>query len=543
MLVLVARAESFLLRSPDQKVETEIVVSDRIYYNLLFDGVELMWLSPISMTLANGKALGVNPKLVKKTETQVDESISTVWGVRSTVRNHYRQLRLDFEGAYSLVFRAYDDGVAYRFITAIKKEIVVKEEQVEYRFLENFAATTHDVGDFQSSYEKFYTRQRILDMKEDQFASLPLLVHAKEAHLALLEADLFDYPGLYIQKPGMNSRTYLKGIFPHYPTRMEEGGWSQFNLRVTERADYVAKTNGNREFPWRAILVASDDRELLDSDLVYKLSRPSQIPTAWIKPGKVAWDWWNDWNLEQMPFETGVNNRTYEYYIDFAAKNKLEYIILDEGWSDQFNLFLPKPDVDVPYLVDYADKKGVKLILWCVWHTLDRQMQDALDMFQAWGVAGVKVDFIDRDDQLAIRFYERLAAEAAKRQLLVDYHGCSKPTGLHRTYPNVINYEAVRGNEYNKFSQEGISPQHGVDLLFTRQLAGPMDYTPGAMRNATQGNWAPNNSLPMSLGTRARELAMYVCYYAPLQMLCDALPNTKIPDHSPFPSAVPTTWG
>ena len=347
---------------------------------------------------------------------------------------------------------------------------------------------------------------------------------------------------MYIRKLDNNNRYFLDGLFPAYPTAWEAGGLCQFNLRVTERADYLAETEGTRDFPWRVVILAESDRELADSDMVYKLSRPAAIETDWIKPGKVAWDWFNDWNLTGVDFETGVNNRTYEYYIDFAAEHGLEYVIMDEGWSDVFDLLLQKPTVDVPHLVQYAKERQVGIVLWCVWHTLDRQMQAALDQFKFWGIVGVKVDFIDRDDQIAIEFYERLARETAKRQLLLNIHGCSKPTGLHRTYPNVINYEGVRGNEYNKFDKDE-TPGHNVDLVFTRMIAGPMDYTPGSMRNSVRGKFFTDFSNPMSHGTRCHQLGMYIVYYSPMQMLCDA-PTAYLayPDILSFLSEVPVSW-
>ncbi|MEO1451518.1 MAG: glycoside hydrolase family 97 catalytic domain-containing protein, partial [Bacteroidota bacterium] len=413
---------------------------------------------------------------------------------------------------------------------------------VMYRWRENHKLLAHIVGDFQTSYEKIYTKTSLDSLAEKDYTSLPLLVDQGHHKLVLAEADLYDYPGLYLGTRDMNTRQELIGRLPTLPTKWAPGGWQQFNLRVAEREPLLARTQGKRSFPWRLAVIAREDKELADNDLVYLLSRPSTMQTDWIKPGKVAWDWWNDWNLEGVDFETGVNDRTYEYYIDFAAKNGLEYVIMDEGWSDQFDLLLQKPGVNVPHLVEYGRKKGVGIILWAVWHTLDRQMDAALDMMADWGVAGVKVDFIDRDDQIAINFYERLAVACAERKMLVDYHGCSKPTGMHRTYPNIINYEAVRGNEYNKFSQDE-TPDHNVNLVFTRMLTGPMDYTPGAMRNSTQDNFQTNNSNPMSYGTRCHQLGMYVVYYSPLQMLCDApTAYEKYPDILEFLSKVPVSW-
>ena len=530
------------LTSPDGETIVTINLTDRVYYSVMHRGEYVIWSSPISMELANKVVLGKKPKLLQSKSNTVRETIEPVWGIRSQIKDHYNELRLDFEGNFSLVFRAYDGGVAYRFETRIKSEIEVMNEEVEYRFLRDYEVVSHVVADFQTSYEKFYTRTRIGQIQEPDFSSLPFIVDQNRVKVAIVESDLFDYPGMYLMKKGENNRSYLNGIFPKYPLADVPAGWCQFNLRVTERANFIAKTNGTRTFPWRAMVIADNDLELADNDLVYQLARPAAFETSWIKPGKVAWDWWNDWNLEGVDFQTGINNRTYEYYIDFAAKNKLPYIILDEGWSDQFDLLLQKPGLDVPALVKYANERNVKIILWCVWHTMDRQMDKALSLFGRWGIAGVKVDFIDRDDQVAVNFYERLAREAAKHKLLVDYHGCSKPTGLHRTYPNVINYEAVRGNEYNKFS-EGVPPDHNVMLVYTRMIAGPMDYTPGAMRNSIQGDFKTSNSNTMSHGTRCHQLGMYVCYYAPVQMLCDAPTQyEKCPDILKFLSDVPVSW-
>ncbi|NRB46851.1 MAG: glycoside hydrolase family 97 protein [Saprospiraceae bacterium] len=530
------------LESPSRNIRIRIQFTDKIYYAIDFQGQNVMWFSPLSLSLQDGQVLGTHPKVLNTSIRQEEEMIPTVWGIRSEVRNAYNELLLEMDGGYNLRFRAYDDGVAYRFQTHLDKIIKVTAEEVGFRFLQDHALVAHVVGDFQTSYEKLYTKYKISEVVEEEFISLPLIVDTPACKLAITEADLYDYPGMYIRKLGNNNRFFLDGLFPAYPTTWEPGGLCQFNLKVTERADYLAESHGVRDFPWRAIIVAESDRDLADSDMVFKLSRPSVIETDWIKPGKVAWDWFNDWNLIGVDFETGVNNRTYEYYIDFAAQHGLEYVIMDEGWSDVFDLLLQKPTVDVPHLVQYANERNVGIVLWCVWHTLDRQMQAALDQFQAWGVVGVKVDFIDRDDQIAIDFYERLARETAKRKLLLNIHGCSKPTGLHRTYPNVINYEGVRGNEYNKFDKDE-TPGHNVDLAFTRMIAGPMDYTPGSMRNSIKGKFFTDYNNPMSHGTRCHQLGMYVVYYSPMQMLCDA-PTAYLPypDILSFLSEVPVTW-
>lgn len=534
-------ASSFSLSSPDGKVVVNLKLTDRIYYNLEVDDREVMWYSPISMLTSQGH-LGQNPQLQKNMESKIDELIHPVWGSRNRITDQCNQLELSFTGGYKLIFRAYNDGIAYRFETNFDGDLIIYNEEIEYRFWENHSMVNHVVDSYTTSYEMLYTRQRISEVRTDNLISLPAIIDQGPLKLAVVESDLYNYPGFYLTRKGNHGRFYLNASLPRYPTKWAPGGHGLFNLVVEERADYIAQTTGRRKFPWRALIVAREDTELVDNDLVYKLARPAAIETDWIRPGKVAWDWWNALNLTEVDFETGINNRTYEYFIDFAAKNGIEYIIMDEGWSDQFDVLLPTPLVDMEHLTTYAREKGVKIILWAVWHTIDRQYKEAFELFSRWGIAGVKVDFIDRDDQLAIEFYERLVKEAAKYHLLVDYHGCSKPTGLHRTYPNLINYEAVRGNEYNKFAT-GETPDHNVNIAFTRMLAGPLDYTPGAMTNSVSGDFHQSFENPMSYGTRCHQLGMYVVYLAPLQMLCDApTAYEQYPEILEFLSGVPTSW-
>ena len=534
------QANNLSVTSPDTKVKITVKLTDRIYYNLQVDDKEVMWFSPLSMKTSLGN-LGVSPILISSKTTSINDVIKTVWGNRSEVKNNYNELVLTFSGNYSVIFRAYNDGIAYRFQSDSKGELIVNDEEVEYRFVDNYPVITHIVSGFESSYEKFYTRQKIQDIKTGTLVGTPAIINQPNLKLAVLESDIFEYPGMYLTR-GKHDRNYINGIFPKYPVKSEQGGHNSFNMVVTERANFLAKTTGKRSFPWRALAVARKDIDLVGSDLVYKLARPAAIETNWIRPGKVAWDWWNAMNLKGVDFETGVNNDTYKYFIDFAAKNNIEYVIMDEGWSDQFDVLLPTPKVDMEMLAEYARQKNVKLILWAIWHTIDRQYKEAFSLFEKWGIAGVKIDFIDRDDQIAIDYYERIAKEAAKYKLLIDYHGCTKPAGLQRTYPNVINFEAVRGNEYNKFS-EGVTPEHNVDIVFARMMAGPIDYTPGAMRNSAKGDFHASFENPVSCGTKAHQLGMYIVYFAPLQMLCDApTAYEQHPDILKFLSTVPTTW-
>ncbi|NBC25866.1 MAG: Retaining alpha-galactosidase [Bacteroidetes bacterium] len=535
-------SDPYSLNSPDGSIQVRVKTTDLIYYSVSVDGNDIVWYSPVSMTTSQG-TLGDNPIVIKSETNTVNESIKTVWGIRNEVENFYNQLTLTFDKGFSLVFRAYNDGIAYRFITHLKGELIVYDEKSEYHFMDDFEMVNHSVESYENPYERLYTRQKITEVAFGELITLPSIMDTGDINLAIVESDVYEYPGMYLAKRTNHQWSQISANFPRYPSKTEVGGSRFFNVIVKDRADFIAKTTGNRQFPWRAMVIARTDIELLNSDMVYKLARPEQIQTSWIKPGKVAWDWWNALNLQGVDFEAGINNETYEYFIDFASANNIPYVILDEGWSDQFDLMLPSSSIDMERLTAYAKEKNVKLILWAVWHAIDRQKAEVFEQFQKWGIAGVKVDFIERDDQLAIEFYENFAKEAAKYHLLVVYHGCSKPTGLSRAFPNIINYEAVRGNEYNKFSETVPTPGHNVDIAYTRMVAGPLDYTPGAMENAVEGDFCSRFENPMSQGTRAHQIGMFIVYYAPLQMLCDAPTQyEKYPDVLNFLSGIPTTW-
>ena len=362
--------------------------------------------------------------------------------------------------------------------------------------------------------------------------------------LIVTEANLQDYAGLFVVGDSTaGAEGVLRGAFAKAPLAEAVQGDDERNFFPAERADYIARTAGARPFPWRVVIVAESDADLLENQLVYQLAPELQLEeTDWIAPGKVAWDWYNANVLYGVDFEAGLNTQTYKYYIDFAAQYGLEYVILDEGWYELGDLLTVNEAIDMEELVRYAEEKEVGLILWMVWKTLDRQMEEALDQFADWGVRGIKVDFMQRDDQDVVGFYWRTAREAAERELLVDFHGNYKPTGLRRAYPNVITREGVNGLEQNKWSAL-LTPEHNVTIPFTRMVAGPIDYTPGAMVNAQPANFAARFERPMSLGTRAHQLAMYVVFESPLQMLADSPSHyLRDPDVMDFLGPVPTVW-
>jgi alpha-glucosidase len=537
--------EGLTVSSPDKNIAVEISLKEKIYYSVSFKGERVMEASPLSLTLEN-VVLGENPKVAASKLTEVDDKISTVWGSRNKIRDHYNQLAIDFEGDFSVEFRAYNNGVAYRFVTRLKeKQVIVKNEEVAYRFNFSVSAWILDSKSYETNYKKIP-----LDVQDIQHFNnnrdkifLPMVVQSTpNVKVLITEAGLYDYPSLFLDR-GNDYENFLNGTFEKYALTTKTGGFSNYSQLADKQADYIAATSGTREYPWRLLVISDDDRTFADCDLVYQLSKPCELKeTSWIKPGKVAWEWWHDYAVEGKNFRGGVNTETYLYHIDFAAKYGLEYILIDWLWTDKYDLTLFNPDVDLKKITDYAASKNVKVIVWCPGHTLHRQLDKALDLFAQYGVAGVKADFFGREDQTGIKMYEDIAKATAARKMLIDFHGAAKPTGLSRTYPNVINYEAVAGNEWNKLSEDKVTIAHRVMLPFTRGLQGPMDFTPGGMRNVQSGHKL-RMTLPEVHGTRSSEIALYVIYNEPLKMLCDA-PSVydREPEITRFISKIPTTW-
>ena len=535
-------AKTYEITSPDTKIKVRIEIGSTITYSIFVSSQEVLMPSTLSLEIDEQKVLGENPKVVNVQRRRIDETITPVVAEkRSTIKDFGNELVLTFESNYKLVFRAYDDGVAYRFITNLRGDMHVFAENVLINFAKDYHIYFPEEESFLTHSERLYRYLKLSEISPNQMCSMPALVECENGlKIAITEADLYDYPGLYLTGSEGSAPT-LRGIFPAYPLKEEQT--RDRTIEVADRAEYIAATQGTRSFPWRVFLIAEKDGDLIESDLVFRLAPKQKLrDTSWIRPGKVAWDWWNANNVFGVDFTSGINTETYKYYIDFAAEFNIEYIILDEGWSDTEDLLEINPDINMPELLEYARQKNVGIILWAVWCTLEEQLHEALDTFQKWGVKGIKVDFMQRDDQKMVNYYSTIAEEAAKRQLLVDFHGSYKPTGLRRSYPNVLTREGVKGLENCKWS-DVITPAHDVTLPFIRMLAGPMDFTPGAMNNAQKKNYNISFERPMSLGTRVHQLAMYVVYESPLQMLCDS-PSQYLrePEIMRFLGPVPTTW-
>ena len=535
-----ASAKDYPVNSPNGKIKVTVSVDQEISWSSSVDGVPVFDHSSMKLDLGS-EILGTGPKVRSARKSSVNETVEIPVPVKSkTVSDHYNQLTLNFKGGYAVTFRVFDNGLAYRFETEKKGTITVKNEAVDLNFAGDFSVLFPEEETVYSHYERNYLDQKISSLGAGHFCSLPALVKAdNNIKVGITEADLFDYPCLFLQATG---RSAFTSKYPHVILKSEPKG--DRGINVKEEAGYIAVTDGTRTFPWRVFMISENDARLVENQLVYLLSRPARIEDAsWIKPGLVAWDWWNDNNLYDVDFKSGINNRTYKYYIDFASKYGIPYIILDEGWSKTTtNVMEPKPDIDVKELVDYGKTKNVDIILWSLWGPLDQDMDRILDQFVKWGAKGVKVDFMARSDQYMVNFYERMAKACAARHLLVDFHGAYKPSGLRRAYPNVVNYEGVKGLENCKWS-DLITPEHDVTLPFTRMLAGPMDYTPGAMKNANKKDFFDSFSNPMSMGTRCHQMALYVVYDAPLQMLADS-PSDYYhePECTEFISKMKTLW-
>ncbi|EDY80514.1 hypothetical protein VDG1235_128 [Verrucomicrobiia bacterium DG1235] len=537
-------SKSFELSSPDGRLRAEVVVEDELSLSLTFDGETVVTKAELALAIKDGPTLGEGAVVLGEARKRVSERLRPVVRRKSAeLENEYEELSLSFDGGYGLEVRAFDSGIGYRFVTSLEGSVEVKDERMSLSFPEGSHSFFPEEETMMSHNERLYPFVDLEDVGSDRFCSLPVLVDVPGvAKVVFTEADLFDYPAMYL-KGGDGASLYTQ--FPMYvlETRPAKNGGDR-NVEIVKEADFIAKTSGARNFPWRVFAVSDRDADFVENELVFLLSRPNELEdTSWIEPGRVAWDWYNANNIWGVDFESGINNDTYKYYIDFASKYGIEYVILDEGWSKSTtNLFEPNPEIDVPELVKYGAPKGVKIILWSLWGPMDTDAPALFDLYKSWGVAGVKIDFMQRSDQWMVQYYERIAREAAKRELLVDYHGSFKPAGLRRALPNVISYEGVKGNENNKWSAD-ITPEHNVTIPFIRMLAGPMDYTPGAMANANPRSFAINHFRPMGLGTRAHEVAKYIVYESALQMYCDT-PSRYLQERetTEFITRIPSVW-
>jgi alpha-glucosidase len=533
-------SKEYNVKSPDGKLEVSVETSSGLNVTVEYENRQII--SRLSPELQLGGVVipGSKPVIARAVTASVDEVLVPVVARKnSRIPDVYNSLTLRFRGGASVEFRVYDDGFAYRFATAFRENVTVKNELFGFTLPGGAEALWPLEKGFMSHNECTFFPSSMDTVGVSHLASLPALFMTGGVNILLSEADIQDYPGLWITGDGNGG---VKGILPAYPAA--EKAYNDRNIYVTKREDYLAVTAGTRTYPWRLFIISPDDAGLVESEMVYRLGADPAPGSdfSWVKPGKVAWDWYNANNLYGVDFRAGLNNDTYKYYIDFASGNGIEYVILDEGWYRLGDVLDQAPGFDVQELCDYAASKNVGIILWVVWKTLYDKIDEALAQFEEWGVKGIKVDFMQRDDQWMVNYYHEIAARAAQHRLLVDFHGSYKPDGLDRTWPNVITREGVKGLEHNKWSNE-CNPEHNLTLPFTRMVAGPMDYTPGAMVNMQRRDFNPVFYRPASQGTRTHQMAMYVVYESPLQMLADSPSNYKRNQEcTTFIAGVPVTW-
>ena len=538
-IAAVVSAKDYKVTSPDGKLVLAVTKDSQFSWKATYEGKDLLASGNTSMELTTGTLPALKDRIRKASVKKITETIRPVVPTkRSEIASVCNQLELVFSSGTIIEFRVFDDGFAYRFRTAIDGEITVLNETADLAF----PGGTHSFYPLEESFmshnERTYISSLADTLGEKHLASLPALFQVSGTDVLITEAGIEDYPGMWL-RGNMNGK--FTGVWPKYPESEELR--QDRNLFVSKTKPFIALTTGTRTFPWRAFVVAKNDSKLAENDLVLKLAAPCKIEdTKWIKPGQVAWDWWNANNISGVDFRAGINNETYKYYIDFASANGIEYIILDEGWYVLGDVMKLVPEINVEELCRYAESRNVGVILWVVWNSLWDKIDEALPLWEKWGVKGIKVDFMQRDDQKIVNFYQEAIEKSAKHHMLIDFHGAYKPDGINITWPNALTREGVKGMENNKWSRD-INPDHDVTLPFTRMVAGPMDYTPGAMVNMDSANFTPKFTRPESQGTRAHQVALYVVFESPLQMLSDTPTNyIKEPETTGFITKIPVVW-
>lgn len=541
------------LFSPDGKIKVEISGKPSLSFNVSYEGKTLFNSPDVSLHLSDGIVIGKNVRFEGVKRQKINQTVQSPFYRATEIQDNYNGLSFNIDKNWGIIFRAYNDAVAYRWVYRGTKPVEIENEGVSLEFPAGANATVPYVRDnagnierqFFNSFENTYTVTEIENLDQNRLIFLPAVIESTDGvKVGITESALESYPGMYLRGNGTSE---ISAVFAPYPKAEKQGGHNQLQMIVTEREDYIARIDHSRALPWRITVIAPEDITLAETNISYLLGEPSRVnDISWIKPGKVAWEWWNDWNLGGVDFKTGVNNDTYKAYIDFASQNGIEYVILDEGWAvnKKADLMQVVPSIDIQELVDYGKEKGVGIILWAGYYAFDRDMENVVKHYADMGVKGFKVDFMDRDDQKMTDFNYRAAETAAKHKMLLDLHGTHKPAGLNRTYPNVLNFEGVNGLEQVKWAPDTLDMMtYDVQIPFLRQMSGPMDYTQGAMKNGGKYNFHASNSEPMSQGTRTHQLALYMILDSPLNMLSDSPTNyNKEPESRDFIAGVPTVW-
>ena len=541
-LTLFTYAQKYELSSPDKKLKAEIEINKGIFVNLKQGEDTEVRIENISLETGMNIQPDAFFKVQKSQRNQVNELVKPDIKEKSeTMLNAYNELEIRFRSDFAITFRAFNEGLAYRLSSSLKDSLIIYRENLDLRFEEVDMGRFQSTPTFNSSYETPYEHISLSAIEKGKLCSMPFLVEKQNGTFVMItEADLYNYPGLWLKGTG---EARLAAVNPPYPKTLSYEGNIYGQGQVSETHDYIAKVRGTRSFPWRIIAIADNEKELVANNMVYLLASPSVIGDAsWIKTGVVMFDWWGKSNIYGVDFKAGINTATARYYIDFCAEHGFRYFLFDDGWCVNQDLLNPVPALNMPEVIAYAETKGVDIMVWVLWKSLAEQWDDAFRIFKKWGIKGIKIDFMNRDDQPMVEFYEAAARQAAEQKMIVDFHGAYKPCGLSRKYPNVLTREALIEFEYNGWTSHD-NPEHHNLLPYIRMFTGPMDYIPATMRNSTKDNFRPIGDYPMGQGTRVHSMAMWFIVNSPLTMLPDSPSDYyREKECTDFISGLPVVW-
>jgi alpha-glucosidase len=537
-----AKAQKYILNSPDQKLMTEVSVDQGISVKLLKGSEVMVNLSGLSLQTSSTNPDFTKFQIKKVLRNSVNEIAKPVIREKSnTYENHYNEMQIVFKSGYSIAFRLFNEGLAYRFETSAKDSLTIFKENLNIQLAETDSVRYQPSKSFNSSYETPYEFRKISGIENGNLCHLPALIEKQNGSFVMItEADLYNYPGLWLSGTG---KAALNAINPPFPKKYSYSGSIYVHGQISEKEEFIAKVKGTRTFPWRIFAVAEKEAELISNNMVYLLASPSELKdVSWIKSGVVMFDWWGKSNIYGVDFKAGVNTETAKYYIDFCAAQGFRYFLFDDGWSPKDDLLHEVPGLNMAEVTAYAKTKGVEVMLWVFWHAVQKQWDQAFDQFEKWGIKGIKMDFMNRDDQPMVEFYEAVASKAAEKKMVVNFHGAYKPCGLSRKYPNVLTREALIEFEYNGWTNSD-NPEHHNLLPYIRMFTGPMDYIPATMRNSTKDNFRPYGDYPMGQGTRAHAMALFVILSSPMEMLPDSPSDYyREKECTQFLTKIPVEW-
>ena len=541
-IVVFGKAQKYLITSPDNMLSAEIEINKVIILKMLKGTETVFTLSGISLETSDIGQLFADQKVKKVTRNSVDEEVKPqIRDKGDTYKNCFNEITIAFKSNHSVTFRLFNEGLAYRISTSLKDSLTIIKENLNIQFEPNDSARFQPAKSFNFDYESPYEFKKISDLAEGKLNCLPFLVQKQNGLFVMItESDLYNYPGLWLKGTG---KSELVSANPLYPKSLSYKGSPYTHGQIADHTDYIAKVKGSRTFPWRLFAITENEEGLINNNMVYLLASPTQLKdVSWIKPGVVMFDWWAKNNIYKVGFKAGINTETAKYFIDFCAAKGFRYFLFDDGWSPKDDLLHEVPGLNMYEVTAYAKTKGVDVMLWVIWNSLRKQWEPAFDQFEKWGIKGIKMDFMNRDDQQMVEFYEAVAGKAAEKKMVVDFHGAYKPCGLSRKYPNLLTREALIEFEYSGGTNWD-NPEHHNLLPYIRMFTGPMDYIPATMRNSTKDNFRPIGDCPMGQGTRAHAMALFVILSSPMEMLPDSPSDYyREAECTDFLTKIPVEW-